>query len=243
MPLKMTLYAALALLLLTGCPDQGTPTPSTSRNIIMPLGASRVEGARPFFESYRYELWKRLVDGGWDFDFIGGNNDLAILYPPYANRTFDVDHEGHGGFTSGEILDQIDAWLGAAGAPDIVLFSSPGGNDALQGLPLADAIDNVNAIIDALQAANPEVIIIIEEWAPARSSAMTPELTDFIQQMRAAVVNIAGEQTDGTSTVIPVDMYTDFTDAYLADEVHYNTAGAVFIAERYYTVLEMVMEP
>jgi len=33
---------------------------STSFNKIMPLGASRVEGARPEFESFRFELWNSL---------------------------------------------------------------------------------------------------------------------------------------------------------------------------------------
>ena len=48
--------------------DEGTKEgePSTSKNKILPLGASRVEGARPDFESYRYELWKLLEEGGWE---------------------------------------------------------------------------------------------------------------------------------------------------------------------------------
>ena len=37
---------------------------------IMPLGASRVQGFPGLFESYRYALWKDLVDGA--FDFAGG---------------------------------------------------------------------------------------------------------------------------------------------------------------------------
>ncbi len=34
-----------------------------------------------------------------------------------------------------------------------------------------------------------------------------------------------------------VDMATGFSDALLADEVHYNQAGAGFVADRYYPVL------
>ena len=37
----------------------------------MSLGSSRVEGERPNFESYRYELWKKLIDNNFTFDFIG----------------------------------------------------------------------------------------------------------------------------------------------------------------------------
>ena len=37
------------------------PNPNNSSSIkIMPLGASRVEGGRPNYESYRFYLWKNL---------------------------------------------------------------------------------------------------------------------------------------------------------------------------------------
>ena len=37
-------------------------------------------------------------------------------------------------------------------------------------------------------------------------------------------------------------MFTGFTDELLADEVHYNEAGAIFIATRNYNVLVDVLE-
>ena len=244
MMMKPVFYFLLCVLVSTSqCEKEDTKpiTPSTSLNKIMPLGASRVEGARPAFESYRYELWKLLVDGGWDFDYIGTNNDDSALYPEHAGKRFDPDHEGYGGFTSSQLLNGIEGWLLRAGAPNIVLFSSPGGNDALLGLPIADAIDNINAIIDAIQDVNPNVTIIIEQMAPALSSEMTPELTAYFQQMQQQVITIANNQTTNTSTVLTVDMFSDFTDIYLADDVHYNEVGAKFIAARYYSVLEEVL--
>ena len=207
----------------------------------MPLGASRVEGARPGYESFRYELWKLLVDGAWDFDYIGTMDDPAE-YPSYANMDFDDDHEGRGGWTSGEILGGIDEWLAEAGAPDIVLFSSPGGNDALTGLPYEDAIANINAIIDIIQTANPNVSIIIEQLAPARSDAMTPELTTFFTQMNQDVLTIASQQTTATSSVTTVDMATGFDDSFYADDVHYNEAGATVVANRYYEILVDILK-
>ncbi len=212
-------------------------TPSTSINKIMPLGASRVEGARPVFESYRYELWKLLIDGGYTFDYIGTVDDESS-YPAYAGQSFDLDHEGRGGWTSGQILNGIEGWLSEAGAPDIVLFSSPGGNDALTGQSYEQAVSNVNAIIDIIQTANPNVTIIIEQLAPARSELMTGQLKAFFDQMNKDVVTIAADQSTETSKVVVVDMSTGFTDALLEDDVHYNEAGARFIANRYYDVLK-----
>ena len=207
----------------------------------MPLGASRVEGAKPDFESYRYELWKDLKQNNWTFDFIGTQSDNAS-YSSFNGNEFDFDHEGRGGWTSGEILNGLDDWLNQTGATDIVLLSSPGGNDALQGLPYSQAVSNINAIIDVLQVDNPNVTIIIEQMAPGRSDIMTSELTGFFEQMQQEVLSIASNQTTTTSQVIAVDMFTGFNDGLLADDVHYNESGADFIANRYYNVLVNILE-
>ena len=155
---------------------------------------------------------------------------------------FDLDHEGRGGLTSGEILVGLYGWLNQTGSPDIVLLSSPGGNDALQGLPYLQAVSNINEIIDILQSDNPNVIIVLEQMAPGRSDIMTVELTDFFTQMQQEVLNIVINQTTTTSSVISVDMFTGFNDGLLADDVHYNEAGAEFIAQRYYNVIINLLE-
>ncbi len=245
---KAALYLIGFLLFATSCDDDTVVVAdcapgiaSISSNKVLPLGASRVEGARPEFESYRYELWKSLVDDGWDIDFIGSRCDGAA-YPEHAGLSFDVNHEGRGGWTSGQIREGIEGWLGQTGPPDVVLFSSPGGNDALLALPFNDAATNINAIIDLLQANNPNVTILIEQLAPARSDQVSPELSTYFNQLQQEVIEIAAQQTDSASEVIVVDMFTGFTDALLADEVHYNEAGGKFIADRYYEVLVNVLE-
>lgn len=234
----------MAVVLVHACGNEEGTTPkpkSTSLNKILPLGASRVEGFRPHFESYRYELWKVLKENDWVFDFIGTRSD-ATSYPTFDGEAFDVDHEGRGGFTSGEILQGLDGWLTQTGPPDIVLFSSPGGNDMLDGRPYNQSLSNIRAIIDRLQAANPEVTIIIEQPAQGRSDFMTTTTAAAFVQMRQDVLTIAAERSTATSQVLAVDMFTGFSDGLLADEVHYNQAGAEFIASRYYRVLEDVLE-
>jgi lysophospholipase L1-like esterase len=239
------LVLGISLIMFNACDkdDDSTPKPpSTSINKILPLGASRVEGARPEYESYRYELWKDLIENNWTFDFIGTQSDNAT-YASFANENFDIDHEGRGGWTSGQILDGLNSWLSETGSPDIVLLSSPGGNDALEGLPYEDAVENINNIIDIIQADNPNVTIFIEQMAPGRTDVMTPELSSYFSQMQQEVLNIATNQSTSTSQVIAVDMFTGFNDSMLADDVHYNQSGAEFIATRYYNVLINVLEP
>jgi lysophospholipase L1-like esterase len=240
---KLYFLILILLLGLISCGEDGTP--DTNRevtfNTIMPLGASRVAGNRPSYESYRYELWKKLVDDGWDFDFIGTVNDRAS-YPSFSGKEFDVDHEGRGGWTSGQILAGIEGWLAETGAPDIVLFSSPGGNDALQGLSFDKALENINDIIDIIQTSNPNVTIIIEKMAPGQSFFTPDQIADYFDQIREDIENLAAEQTTSSSKVITVDMATGFMDSFLADLVHYNEEGARFVAGRYYDVLVNVLE-
>jgi lysophospholipase L1-like esterase len=241
----LSLFVLVGTLFIFSCDEEtvipdGGPPQIGDKNVIMPLGASRVEGDDSF-SSYRYDLWKLLVDGQWEFDFIGSMDDEQA-FADYNGQSFDRDHEGHGGFTSGQILSQIEGWLDQAGTPDIVLFSSPGGNDALLNLSYDAAIENINAIIDIIQTKNPNVTILIEQLAPAQSELMVGDLATYFMQMNEDVESIAANQSTATSNVIVVDMATGFTDSLLADDVHYNEEGAKFIAERYYNVLENVLE-
>lgn len=238
--IRSVLFIAVISMGFTSC-KKDPIEPSDSINKIMPLGASRVEGARPQFESFRYELWKLLTDGEWDFDYIGTEKDPAS-YPDYANETFDSDHEGRGGWTSGMILGEIEESISRTGSPDIVLFSSPAGNDALQGEPYNEAISNINAIIDILQDNNANVTIILEQMAPGRTADITQDQLDYFNMLQQDMLDVASQQSTSTSQVLTVDMFTGFTDSLLADEVHYNEAGASFIADRYYDVLKDLLK-
>ena len=84
-----------------------------------------------YYESYRYELWKNLVDNNYNFDFIGTQVDNGS-YEDYDGQNFDVDHEGSGGYESEDVLNAIDEVLQNIQTPNIVLLSI-GVNDLLDG--------------------------------------------------------------------------------------------------------------
>lgn len=205
---------------------------------ILPLGDSRVEGAHPTYESYRYELWKNLVDRNWSFDFVGSRIEEGA-YPSYNGLDFDVDHEGTGGATTEDIIAILQNILTPTNAPDVVLLGI-GGNDLLGGSTAATTMNNVNTIIDILQENNAEVTIFLEQIAPALSSEMTPAMTQLISEYNTSLLDVGLQQTNSTSSIILVDMNTNWTDDYMADEVHYNEAGAKEIADRYMSALEVV---
>lgn len=235
---------AISCFFLMACDSDNEATDLTpvtpSETTIMPLGASRVDGATPEYESYRYELWKLLIEGGYEFDFVGTETDNAT-YPTYNDQIFDSDHEGRGGITSSGILEELETWLDELGsAPDIVLFSSPGGNDGIDNYELT--VSNVNAIIDILQSRNPSVTVFIELPAPPLTSEQTTEFLAFYNQALEDIPQWANQQTTNTSSVMAIDMVTGFNDAYLADDVHYNASGARFIAQKYYDELIKVLK-
>tara|TARA_B100001115_G_C15833008_1_gene416097 strand:+ start:733 stop:1464 length:732 start_codon:yes stop_codon:yes gene_type:complete len=241
---KINLLTILFLMIFVSCTEEGDIPPkpqSNSINKILNLGASRVEGGRPEYESYRYELWKKLIENNLIFDYIGTQTDESA-YPQVNNMIFDGDHEGRGGWTSADILEELYYWLSVTGPPDFVLFSSPAGNDALEGLSYTQAVTNINGIIDVIQEFNPNTTIIIEQMAPARSDIMTSELNEFLEQMKEEVLNIAESKTTSKSEVIAIDMFSGFNDSLLADDVHYNEDGAKFIAGRYFDLLMSVLE-
>ena len=239
--LKISLLGCLFMLNACENSNEEYAIEINSINKIMPLGASRVQGARPYYESFRYALWKDLIQNEWSFDFNGTQSDLGS-YPDNNSYNFNMDHEGRGGWTSGLILNGLSNWLNETGPPDVVLFSAPGGNDILNSLDYDQTLLNINAIIDLLQADNSNVTILIEQIAPGRTDFMTPEYTAIFNQSREDVLNLASVQSTENSEVIVVDMATGFTDIFLADEIHYNEAGAEFIANRYYEALVGVLE-
>lgn len=205
---------------------------------ILPMGDSRVQGNRPDHESYRFELWKLLLDNDITFDFVGTKEDPAE-YPIHSGLTFDNEHDGTGGETTQSLLLKIDGILNDV-ETDIVLLGI-GGNDLDEGESIVSTIENINTLIDKLQSKNEDVVVILEQIAPAKSSYMTPERSGILQEFNNAIIELSHSQTDGNSLVVPVDMFKDWKDDYLADDVHYNEQGAREIALRYFKTMDTLL--
>ena len=188
------------------------------------------------YESYRYELWKICISNNYNIDFVGMQYDDGN-YPDFNGFSFDRDHEGIGGIETEGVLDNIDEVLQQVNDFNIVLLCI-GGNDLLNGIDDPQtAIDNIHLIIDAIQNAHPDVTIFIEKIAPGNNEIMTPEFQLKLDEFNQLIAALAPIQTNANSDVIVVDMYTGFTENLLADDVHYNQEGALFIAERYFNAI------
>jgi len=195
------------------------------------------EDENNFFESYRYELWKNLIDNNYNFDFLGTINDNGS-YADYNGKSFDINHEGIGGFESEDVLDNINEVLLNIDTPDVILLSI-GGNDLLDGgNPPSEPISNITQLINELQNYNYDITIFLEQIAPASSTIMTNQLTQTINDFNSQIVTLANSSTNNNSNVIALDMYSDFIESYLADDVHYNELGAKFIADIYFSGIQ-----
>lgn len=243
--IKNGLSVLVLCFLLMSCEDQVNPGQDCNPKLhldttlkILPLGDSRVEGGSPEYESYRYSLWKKLIENAWDVDFIGSRQEQT-KQAPVLGTCFDNDHEGTGGAITTDILETLIQIGNGYGVPDIVLLGI-GGNDLLDaGATPAATIANIESIIGQLQSQSPKVIIFLEQIAPGISSLMTPTFTTQFNTFNSGILEVAQRKSNANSKVIAIDMAADWKDEYLADPVHYNLSGAQVVADRYFAAIEL----
>lgn len=242
MKLKFLVKKAIIILLIYGCSsnedfENENNLINNSKNKILCIGDSRVEGDRPNHESYRYELWKKLVDSRKEFDFIGPFRDSAT-YPEYHGLSFDNDHAGIGGDTSQGVLDRYNDNVNQD-KPDIVLLGI-GGNDITSNTSIDDVIQKITSILDVIKNNNPNTTVIIEIIAGAKSISFLGQVfNNKISDFKTKLTALSNSKTSSNFKVIPVNMFDSFTNNidYYADDIHYSKSGAKEIALRYYNAL------
>lgn len=187
------------------------------------------------FESYRYDLWKKLLDHEIDFDFVGTIED-SYEYQDYLNTTFDSNHQGVGGIETEGVIASLRSVLFSIESPDVVLLGI-GINDLLADDPPSKVIKNVLVIVNMLRRSNPNVTILIEQIPPVRADMMSSELSARLLVYNSMIERLSYLKSNPSSRIIPIDMYTDFSESYFADEAHYNAEGANFVAQKYFDAL------
>ncbi len=227
------------LFLSCGTEPNSDSTPA-NLNVIMPVGDSRVQGAHPVFESYRYELWKLLINSEVAFDLAGYRQDQSV-YAEYKGEMFDPDHAGVSGYTSTDVLNSMTDIIKEVPNPDIVLLGI-GGNDLLGGATPQATVDNIREIIGLFRASEDSVVIILEQIAPGKSEFMETQDEEEFANFNTLVLNLGLELSTNASPIIVVDMAEGWQDTYLSDNIHYNQAGAEVVAQRYFTAMVPFLE-
>ena len=198
---------------------------------ILPLGDSITQGGSGY-ASYRRELWFLLKDAAYNVDFIGSQDDF---HGDVADnlKDFDLDHEGHWAWETGEIDAKLSGWLDDYQA-DIVLLHA-GTNDFDRGQSNGSTIRELSSIIDKLRKNNPKVVILLAKIIPMKNKD-TGSINVHIEAL-------AKNENSDKSPVVIVDQYEGYApleENY--DTYHPNRAGEGRIAKKWFDSLVPFLE-
>ncbi len=222
---------------------------------ILALGNSITNGTNKF-NSYRRDLWQLLHNANYNFDFIGSWN-RHHMGGEVPDPDFDMDHDGHSGWTTHDILSppdwdkqrgNINDWLKFY-KPDVVLIEL-GTNDVFQCVPVKDAMKNISQIIGILRDKNPHIKIFLSQipplgaqWADKKLCGTNTSYSKSIEIFNNHIIKIAAEKNTNASNVVIVDLYAGVhpaTDMY--DDIHPNDIGERNMAESWYKAIKKYLE-
>jgi lysophospholipase L1-like esterase len=193
--------------------------------------------------SYRRALWFMLQDAGYYIDLVGSQTLQWEGPNPYGD--FDLDHEGHGGFRTENLLSATDTWAANA-QPDIVLLHA-GTTDANQDRPAEETAANIAAMIDVLRGRNPQVIVLLALIIGAPDSTMAfvsgRPLNGEIEAINALIPGVAASKSTDISPVYLVDHYGNFDRNTLTwDGIHPTVEGETVIAQTWFEALAPILD-
>ncbi|EIP98207.1 PEP-CTERM putative exosortase interaction domain-containing protein [Opitutaceae bacterium TAV1] len=209
-------------------------------------------GTKLAYASYRYPLFFQLTGAGYDVDFVGPQNETrtptsfwpinTALYPLYATA-FDRDHAGYWGQTSANIKTPVVNWLNTVSAdqaPDIAIINI-GTNDAAGGVAVATFTANLQGIVAALRAVNPDVTLILSNLAGIDK----PEYAAAFATYNAAIADFAANPANSTPTsgIVLADIKSGLPDNALYDLIHPNEIGEAHLAQVYFDAIAASLVP
>jgi lysophospholipase L1-like esterase len=227
---------------------------------ILPLGNSITDGDGEH-NSYRRPLWLMLDSAGFNVDFIGSKNRNGYDDNLPPNPDFDLDHEGHAGWTSYDVMSGPDGWDQQRETlpewleqytPDIVLMHI-GTNDIFGCKSAASILTNINRIIEVLRNDNPRVIIFLAQILPLAGAEKlgfddrycnpSKTLNQLIVELNNTIAANIENLSNAESPVYLVDQYSGINpDIDLFDGIHPNETGEVKMAEAWYSKLTPVLD-
>ena len=216
----------------TTSPAQSTsPVPASGAQLqscanIMPLGDSITLGVNG---GYRNNLYTGLLQNNCGMSFVGTQSDQNA-------QVADRNHEGHPGFTIGDIASSVDDWLYST-APDIILLMA-GTNDIAWWTAENAAQIGVrhNALIDQLRAARPNAWIFVASIPPESSAIIMPNNIDratLVQQFNAVIRSNVDARVAAGQQVRFVDVNSVLTTADLYDGIHPTEAAHAKVAQKF----------
>ena len=179
---------------------------------IMPLGDSITAGADG---GYRTILFNTLNEAGHTIDFVGSST-LQKDRPQLA----DSDHEGHGGWRTYNIRNNIARWINDY-QPDVI-FLHIGTNDISTGANTVEVTRRLWNLLDEIYTASPDVTVYVAGIIRRLDSPDKDQITRQYGRLTSAVVDAwVGAGYDARY----VNMYPFIQPEDLADALHPNQRG------------------
>lgn len=236
MPFSAALFCSA--LVTSGC----LPADAETINIL-PIGDSITQGGRRDRAeyTYRYPLFYKLKDAGYDVNFIGSLNsglNPDAKWPDKNGIAFDLDHEGHYGWKTAAVCDKLAEWSTAWGAtPDIALIHL-GTNDQDSKDFNAAIVQPLKDMVTFLRTKNPRIAVLIGHLNFNGGSAVT---------IRPLVEAMAKEISTKESPVMTVVTYEgwienpDQAGSDTFDWAHPNEQGQAKLADRWFAAMRPLL--
>ena len=207
---------------------------------ILPLGDSITQGGKANRKeyTYRYPLFCMLKDAKVDFNFIGSMKKglhPQAQWPDYKGEAFDMDHEGHYGWKTAKVWENLEKWSKKWGAkPDIAIIHL-GTNDQGAADHVKEVKEPMVKIINFLRKQNPKVIILIGQLNLNSKGA---------KMIRPLFDQIGKDMSTKESPIHIVHGYKgcnenpNHKEPHTFDWAHPNPAGQKKMAEDWFAVLK-----
>lgn len=188
---------------------------------VMPLGDSITE-SQAGQTSYRYWLYKSLLNAGFVPNFIGSKTGVRFGSPLYPD--FDQQHEGHSGWRADQILARIGFWADRY-KPDIYLIHL-GTNDLIQGVNSGQSgivpatVSDLRNIIDTIRRETPLAMIVLAKIIPNNRP-----VSSLLNELNKRIPEIVAEKHRTTSPVLLADQFTGYNLSDNYDGIHPGISG------------------
>jgi len=186
--------------------------------------------------SYRYPLWKMLVDAGQDVEFVGnveGGFESDPDWPDYRGRAFPRRHEGHWGWPTHNLRKNLEEWT--RGLEWDIALVYLGTNDPSYRLTPDDSKREMGLLLDFLRARNPRVEIFLAQCCPPWKP---------FPKLRARMAELAREK--GVALVDPTPGWIAdprAPNSHTIDWIHSTPAGDRHLAEAWFRALRVTFRP
>lgn len=204
---------------------------------IMPLGDSITAGV-DFVDNrmtcdkggYRTHLWKKLSAINIAFDFVGSQTD--------GPSAIAQNHEGHPGWKTSQLIENINAWYHAH-VPDIILLMI-GTNDIVADQNADIAYNRLQTLVDILFKLNARLALIVASIPPLEWSNSRNHLQPQVLSFNSRIPRLVKQHKAKGHLAYFVDVCSAMEQAHLIGS-HPSPSGYEKIAEVWFPVLRRVI--